>query len=51
MCCMLVNNELYEWWQLEHSGEPSLWAGAKSFSKEEMEVLHKIINMGKQTPR
>ena len=48
---MLVEQDLFNWWHLEHAGNPDDWQGFDVFAKCELDVLRSVAKTGRQAPR
>jgi len=51
LCEWIVRNDLFEWTQLEHAGDPKDWPGASEFQSTEINALRHLALIGKEEPK
>ena len=51
MSRFLVGCELSHWWLLEHAEDPSCWEGSEQFTAPELDILRKLADIGRRSPR
>ena len=48
---VLVTNEFAKWSHLQHAEDPAKWCEAGRLSASELELLRKVINVGREAPK
>ena len=50
MSAILIENEFAKWSHLQHAEGPAKWSEAGRLSASELELLRKVIDVGRQEP-
>ena len=48
---ILIEKEFAKWTHLQHAGDPTEWCEAGKLSASELELLRKVIHVGRQEPK
>ena len=51
LCDLLIANDFFSWYQLDHAVDPDEWAGVENMVDAELEFLRGSMRIGKHRPR
>ena len=51
VCAILIENEFAKWGHLQHAEDPAKWSEAGRLRASELELLRKVIYVGREAPK
>ena len=51
VCAILIENEFAKWSHLQHAEDPAKWSEAGRLRASELELLRKVIYVGREAPK